>query len=87
MSNTVKEKEGNDYSGELERNKVSMEAFHAILFNAHSVFTAMLIHVFKLFFSDLRFSFLNIFVLKSSHKSKSSVYVRKWSFEVMYKGT
>ena len=40
VSNTVKEKEGNNYSGKLERNKMSMEAFQTILFSTYSVFIA-----------------------------------------------
>ena len=89
VSNIVKGKDGNDYPREPERNKRSMEAFHTILFNAYSVFTAMLMHIFKLLFSDLSFFFfffMNIFVLRPLHKSKYRVYIWKWSFGAMYKG-
>ena len=75
VSNIVKDKEGNDYPGELERNKRSMKALHTILLNAYSVFIATLMHIFKLPFSNLRDSFLNISVLKPLHKSNYIVYI------------
>jgi hypothetical protein len=46
VSNILKEKEDHNYPGEPERNKRSMEAFHTILFNAYSVFTATLMLIF-----------------------------------------
>ena len=75
VSNIVKDKVGNNYPGEPERTKRSMEAIHNILFNAYSVLIATLMHIFKLPFSNLRDSFLNIFVLKPSHKSNYRVYI------------
>ena len=89
VSNIVKGKEGNDYPREPERNKRSVEAFHTIPFNAYSVFTATLMHIFKLLFSDLSVFFflsLNIFALKPLPKSNYRVYIWKWNFGVMYKG-
>ena len=73
VSNIVKGKEGDDYPREPERNKRSMEAFHTILFNAYSVFTAMLMHIFKLLFSDLFFFFFSWTFLYLSLYIRASV--------------